>query len=39
MKLYVDIEKQLDDFKLWARFETDGEVFAILGAFPAVERP
>ncbi len=32
MKLYVDIEKQLDDFKLMARFETDGEVFAILGA-------
>ena len=32
MKLYVDIEKQLDDFKLMARFETDGEVFAVLGA-------
>lgn len=32
MRLYVDIEKQLDDFRLQARFETDGEVFAILGA-------
>ena len=32
MRLYVDIEKQLDDFMLQVRFETDGEVFAILGA-------
>ena len=32
MALYVDIEKKCGDFHLKVAFETDGEVFAILGA-------
>lgn len=32
MALYVDIEKKCGDFHLKVSFETDGEVFAILGA-------
>ncbi len=32
MKLCVDIEKRLDNFNLDISFETDNEVFAILGA-------
>lgn len=32
MKLYVDIEKRLGDFKLKIKFETDKEVFSIIGA-------
>lgn len=32
MKLKVDIEKRLGDFHLRVSFETDGEVFALLGA-------
>lgn len=32
MNLYVDIEKKCGDFKLRVKFETSGEVFAILGA-------
>lgn len=32
MALYVDIKKQCGDFKLRVKFETDKEMFAILGA-------
>ncbi|MCM1101514.1 MAG: ATP-binding cassette domain-containing protein [Clostridium sp.] len=32
MSLYVDIRKTLGNFRLRARFETENEVFAILGA-------
>ncbi len=32
MSLYVDIEKQLGTFHLRVRFETEGEVMALLGA-------
>lgn len=32
MKLYVDIEKKLADFRLKIKFETDNEVFGLLGA-------
>ncbi len=32
MKLYVDIEKKLEDFNLKVNFETDCEIFALLGS-------
>ena len=32
MSLFVDIKKSLGDFELKIRFETDNEVFALLGA-------
>ena len=32
MRLHVDIEKDLRDFRLKVAFDTDGEVFALLGA-------
>ena len=32
MSLFVDIEKRLGDFRLTARFETDGGVLGLLGA-------
>lgn len=32
MKLYVDIEKKLENFDLKVNFETDSEIFALLGA-------
>ncbi len=32
MALYVDIEKRLGEFHLRAKFETDGEILALLGA-------
>ena len=32
MSLFVDIEKRLGDFRLRAKFETDGNVLALLGA-------
>lgn len=32
MKLHVDIEKDLHSFRLKVSFDTDGEVFAVLGS-------
>lgn len=32
MRLHVDIEKNLQSFRLKVSFDTDGEVFAVLGA-------
>ena len=32
MSLYVDIEKRLGDFRLRARFETQGGTLGLLGA-------
>ena len=32
MKLHVDIEKDLHSFRLEVSFDTDGEVFAVLGS-------
>ena len=37
MRLHVDIEKDLRDFHLKVAFDTDSEVFALLGASEAAK--